>query len=219
MGERGWLQAGKGHLAASQARSLGNGAAGGREEARPGPGRCVLGCAAWPGWWGVAGAWLGEGVLGNHLMPSLHQQEPLLEAPGRVGSSKGPQGRADRCLAAGRRSRQRDWGALPCPPTSPRPEPCHHPSPFLLLPPGPRRGAVTGGGGTALTTWEPWRLWGWGEGWGRRRQWAPPASPPPNQPREVRRGQDSQQARSHGGPVTLVTFASFLGPQSPRPTQ
>lgn len=85
VGERGWLWAGKGHLAVSRARSLGHGAAGGRE-ARPGArqvcaGQCRVACV---GGRRVVGAWPWEGVLGTHVMLSLHQQEPLLEAPGRV---------------------------------------------------------------------------------------------------------------------------------------
>lgn len=85
-GERGWLRAGKGHLAASWAKSLGHGAAGRREEARPGAGQVCAGqCrVAWVGGRGVVGARPWEGVLGTHVMPSFHQQEPLLEAPGRV---------------------------------------------------------------------------------------------------------------------------------------
>ena len=58
VGERGWLRAGKGHLAASRARSLGHGAAGGRE-ARPGPGRCTPAACSFPGEkarsWGALG--------------------------------------------------------------------------------------------------------------------------------------------------------------------
>ena len=52
-------------------------------------------------------------------------------------------------------------------------------------------------------------------------QWAHPSlsSPRPGPEMsadwEYGRGRDSQQAWPHGGPVTLVTLAGLLGPQSP----